>query len=372
MQYRQGRARRRGSRGPRIALVVACALVAGVAPSRAQLPAPAVSVSDRIHVGGYAGVVFNTPPQPSLDKSRITESAASLIVSVLPVTRLAMLAELDAASSTRQNYAGRQDDRRLELERLYAEYTVVDPLRIRVGRFLTPVGQWNENHAEPLTWTSVRPLTTYRSFAKSTTGAMIAGESSLGGHDAGYALYVGGGSWPGERDEVRFTGVLGARAAVEVVPGLWLGGSAAALREARPLTDEEEHEPDDDGDESPEVEDHDHIRDLGTRTLVGGDARFTIGRLEFTGEATLLTPRPGEHAEGGGFAQLVIPAFGPLYAVGRAERFVTRRGEWSTAGTVGLVLRPRNWMALKFERQLTTSSAPRAATGWFASASVLF
>lgn len=352
--------------------MVASALVAGVTQSRAQLPAPAVSVSDRLHVGGYAGIVFNTPPQPSLDKSKITEGAASLIVSVLPVTRLAMLAELDAASSTRQNYAGRQDDRRLELERLYAEYTVVDPLRIRVGRFLTPVGQWNENHAEPLTWTSVRPLTTYRSFAKSTTGAMIAGESSLGGRDAGYALYVGGGSWPGERDEVRFTGVLGARAAMEVVPGLWIGGSTAALREARPLTDDEDGLPDDGGAEPPELEDRDEIRDLGTRTLVGGDVRLALGRWDLTGEATLLTPRPGEHAEGGGFAQLVLPTVRSLSVVGRAERFVSRTGEWSTTGTVGLVLRPRHWMALKIERQLTTSSAPRAATGWFASASVLF
>ena len=344
-------------------------------PAAAQFPAPAVSGAGSLHVGGYAGVVFNTPLDSSFDKTRLTESAASLIVSLLPTARLAFLAELDAASSTRQNYAGRQNDQLLELERLYGEYTIADAFRVRVGRFLTPVGVWNENHAEPLTWTAVRPLTTYRSFAKSTTGAMIAGDASLGTRLAGYALYVGGASWPGERSEVRFTGVGGGRVAVELLPGLWIGGSAAALRETRPRADDDVPNVGEPGEiEDPgEVEERDdEVRDLRTRALVGGDARWMFGRVELSGEATLLTALGQEHDEGGGYAQLVVRAVGPLYVVGSAERFVSRHGEWSTTGTAGVVLRPRSWMTLKLERQLTAPSAPRIATGWFASVSVLF
>src|SRR3972149_2056208 len=59
---------------------------------------------------------------------------------------------LKGKASTRSNW---------QIERLYVDYLRGERFNLRVGKFLTPVGTWNEVHADPLTWTvwraAVRP-----------------------------------------------------------------------------------------------------------------------------------------------------------------------------------------------------------------------
>jgi hypothetical protein len=59
---------------------------------------------------------------------------------------------------------------KLVLERLYNDINFSDELTLRVGKILTPVGEWNGIHAAPLVSTSTRPLTTFRSFPEYTSG----------------------------------------------------------------------------------------------------------------------------------------------------------------------------------------------------------
>src|SRR5450755_1829516 len=66
-------------------------------------------------------------------------------------------------------------DASIEIERLYADYFASTAATIRIGKFLTPVGQWNLVHADPLVWTITRPLSTSAAFSRNATGAMIYG-----------------------------------------------------------------------------------------------------------------------------------------------------------------------------------------------------
>lgn len=59
------------------------------------------------------------------------------------------------------------------VERLYNDSYLTDNLSLRIGKMLTPVGEWNTVHAAPLVLTSTRPLTTHRSFPEYTSGAAI-------------------------------------------------------------------------------------------------------------------------------------------------------------------------------------------------------
>lgn len=383
-------------------LAVTCLAVVVTTEARAQLPAPAVSSPEPIHVGGYAGVVVSTPEDPALQRVGVTEGNAALLASGTLFTRFGWFAELDAVRSSRQNFAGRQDERRLDAARVYAEYTLSDALRLRVGRFLTPIGVWNESPAEPLTWTPVRPLTTYRSFAKSATGALVAGDGAVAGHDVGYALYAVGGNWLRDQAEVRFTQAAGARATIELLHGVWLGASGAVLRQVRPRVADDAGEygigagsssdstgvvdnsrassnviplPRRETVNETEVEfeaGDDQLRDRATRGLAGVDLRVRVRGAELLAEGTQLTKLAGERVERGAFVQGVVPVLGPLFVVGRVERFEPRTGAPSTTTAAGAVVRPVERVALKMERQWSTVPSARTGQGWYASLSLLF
>lgn len=55
-------------------------------------------------------------------------------------------------------------------ERLYNDFIVNKNDRIRLGKFLAPIGYWNLIHAAPLVWTVNRPLTSTYSYSNYITG----------------------------------------------------------------------------------------------------------------------------------------------------------------------------------------------------------
>ncbi|HZX27642.1 MAG TPA: hypothetical protein VFF16_11260, partial [Telluria sp.] len=67
------------------------------------------------------------------------------------------------------------------VERLYNDATLAPDLTLRVGKMLTPVGEWNSIHAAPLVPTTTRPLTTRRGFPEYASGLAL----QYGGGDAG-------------------------------------------------------------------------------------------------------------------------------------------------------------------------------------------
>lgn len=366
-------------------LALAVGMLAPVTRVSAQLPAPAVSAPTTVHVGGYGSLVVNAPRLG--DSARIAETSAALLVSGTLSPRLAYFAELDAVSSSRENYAGRQDDRAFEIARLYAEFSIADAARIRIGRFLTPVGQWNESPAEPLTWTAERPLTTYRPFAKVATGLLIAGTHEVQGHDAGYAIYAATSAGGHDTNEVRFARAFGGRVAVELLPQLWIGASAAAVTEIRPFEAE-----DDEPESGAAAENKNHlpgsalalkadaatqldteVRDQRARGLFGADMRLRMMGVEVLAEAVALASNAGAPGQRGAFAQAAVPTGLPnLVTVGRAEWYAPPNGAAVRTSTLGVNYRGLDRLTLKLERQFTDSPSPRVARGWFASVSLLF
>lgn len=343
-------------------------------------------------MSGYAAITFTRSADSS--RIRIAEGNIAAIISGSLTARLSYLAELDGVSSSRENYAGRQQDRQLEFARLYAEFTQNDLLRFRVGRFLTPVGQWNEIHAEPLTWSAVRPLASYRSFAKYSTGALVTGQGSLLGRDAGYAI------WGApqlriptiERDdeELQFRGAYGARVAVEALRGVWIGASGAAVRERRPHSSfdddsipEPPEPPEPPGfrtlsglpasheapEDTPSTDDRDERH---SRALFGVDLTARVRGFELRTELTYLQRGLDRPAERTAFAQLAAPLGHGLHAVIRAEDvFPVRRRDirfWSA----GLHWRAPAGVVLKLERQDAANAPTAVANGWYLSVSTRF
>jgi hypothetical protein len=371
-----------------LALLVLLALAPGPGGGRAaaQLPAPAVSSPRPFHIGGYASLV---PGRASLGgdpaANELTEAAAALLVSG-SFGRASYFGEFEPASRNRENWSGLFEDRASELERLYLEYAFGDALRLRAGRFLTPVGQWNEIHAQPLTWTALRPLTTYRPFSKTTTGLEAAGSIPLGSHDAGYALYVEPVGLGGGGQETRFTSAGGGRLAVEVLPQLYLGASALLFRASRPAAADSEFAlTGPDNDLAPGAAPGDDIggreEDVGARSLFGFDASWSRGRVQLLSEGVLVsaTGEGGNErgAERGAFLQaaLPLPVVPATHLVLRAERYGATGGVgagYVNIYTAGLTVRPSPHLTFKLDRQVTSRPSNRAADGWFVSASALF
>lgn len=373
------------------------ALMGLARPAAAQLPAPAVIGSGPFQVGGYAAVTLGLPEHPEdVEQLNVSELAAAALAWGQITPRLSYLVELDMATRTSETWTGREADHHLVPVRLYLEYTRSDLVRVRLGRFLTPIGQWNERHAEPLTWSPTRPLSTYRPFAKSLTGLLIAGQGTLGGHDAGYALFwaptsgLDGGLE--EQEESSFVYALGARVAAELHSGLTLGFSVANVRQSRPRDEtplpaaampgrtpaalaqfphlatllQEVRTQEGDGDLD------DREEDAGTRPLLGADFRWEGPRAELLAEGTWLLSTAYAEYEGGAFVQGALRLHGPLWFVGRAETYQPVDGQVARLGYAGLTVRYGGRLVVKLGRQFTRRSSERIPDGWFLSLSSLF
>ncbi|HET7464133.1 MAG TPA: hypothetical protein VFJ82_22945 [Longimicrobium sp.] len=371
-------------------LAAACALAPALL--RAQLPAPAVSARAPVHVGAYGSVALrHAVRSDSAAGTGLNEAAAALLISGT-LGKLSYFGEIEAASVTRENWTGREDQRWVEVERAYGEYAPYDALRIRAGRFLTPIGQWNETHGAPLTWTAGRPLTSYRPFAKSTTGLMAAGQLPVGPRDAGYALWVAPFDFEprGEGEENTFVRAAGGRVAIEVAPDLYLGASAAGFRATRRAG---ETEPDDDGDDDRTAlpgrrpgavhrqtgddggdgEPEDALEEDATaRTLLGADLSWRYRGFQLLSEAAWVSAADTLPAERGAFVQAAVPLVRGVHATGRFEVYDPVVTGPLRIWTAGLNWRPDPRLTLKAERQATDRPSRRVVDGWLVSLSVLF
>jgi hypothetical protein len=242
------------------------------------------------------------------------------------------------------------DDVELQVERLYIDYAGNDVAKVRLGKFLTPVGRWNLIHAAPLVWTSSRPLITENTFPTNATGAMLYGflETPLGGLD--YAIYAS----PGEelfraKGKDTFNEAYGGHVALTPWPTMKVGLSFVDF-ELTNSTDQR-------------------------RQLYGFDFHWAYRRFELTGEYAYRISSRGRDVgdERGGYLQFVAPLTEKLYAVGRYEQF-----EQSGAAhdldlfLMGVAYRWVPAIVLKAEFSKAWKNDIDFIDGWRASAAVLF
>jgi len=116
------------------------------------------------HLGGYTSMDARLP---RTETSQLKLNQVSMILTWDQGTRVKFFGELELEDplaydhhqgiNTKQSY--------LDLERFYFDYNLNEKANVRLGRFLTPVGRWNQLHAPPLVWTASRPLVTTRFFS---------------------------------------------------------------------------------------------------------------------------------------------------------------------------------------------------------------
>ena len=58
-------------------------------------------------------------------------------------------------------------------ERIYNDSLLSSSFTLRLGKMLSPVGEWNQIHVPPLVWTTIRPMVTYYGFSQFTSGISI-------------------------------------------------------------------------------------------------------------------------------------------------------------------------------------------------------
>jgi len=240
------------------------------------------------------------------------------------------------------------DDSFLSLERIYVDYVATDSVTLRAGKYLTPIGRWNQIHADPLVWTTSRPMVTDQVFPSTATGVMVLGTVPLLAIGLDYQVFVEAGS---DRrptpNEDPFSEARGLHLNAPLTPELQIGLSLASF--------EQEDMP------------NDH------KQLVGLDFLWTQRRWELSGEGVYRSSSLGaDNAEYGGYVQLVAPLTERLYAVTRAELFRFAGDSSARAWVAGLNYRYRGTLTLKAEWVEGHDLPPGLQEGFLASASILF
>ena len=304
---------------------------------------PALGLS----VGGYATGTYQKlrglPGRVSLDD-------LSLSVWWESSGRWKVFSEFDYENTLSSRSALTDDeDRYLALERFYVDYAVNELTSVRAGKFLTPIGRWNQIHATPLVWTTSRPLVTTVAFPTNVTGVMVSGTIPLAGNGIDYSVYGSSG------DEVRpnpaldtFHEALGLRVVAPLPAGGQVGFSYVSFEQAR----------------SQDVR----------KELYGFDFYWTRSRFELSAEAVYrVLHDPGSRNEGGGFVQVVAPLSERLYAVGRYE--VYREAQQATTTSLwvaGISYRLNPAVVLKAEWVGSRHNDLGAPEGFLSSISLLF
>lgn len=110
------------------------------------------------------------------------------------------LAQFRNALGTNQSASETRETQRVSLVRAQFDLLLSDAINIRMGKFITPAGIWNVDHASPVILTIRQPIQTSITplFPESQTGIMLFGRQYLGDHDLTYNAYVTTGrSGPG-------------------------------------------------------------------------------------------------------------------------------------------------------------------------------
>ena len=323
-------------------------------------------------LGGYASMQYEDGPERL---RRFKASTLSSLIAWQISSRLQFFSELEledfAIVDERRSLYSRSDT--FEIERLYIDFFWSDALALRVGKFLTPVGRWNEQHAAPLVWTTSRPLVTSHPFAENTTGGMFHGLLTSFGRDFEYAVYI---AFPEDVDPDQEDGPFGE--AIGARLQYPIGSVEIGLSYIHFLREEEIGL----GDE----------RDL-RENLLGIDFFWTHNGYELGGEGLyrMGDSRSGP-AEAGLFIQGVAPLTRRLFAIGRYEffdpaKYIKSRGAEEFAESaasapglhvwvIALAFRPIPALILKAEYSLahnhTYNDVTQTPEGFMTSISVLF
>lgn len=306
-------------------------------------PGRGVQVADRrLVIGGYSSVVATANEGQT---PRLLWDELSFLVNarVAPTFQLFTELEFEEIAGIDGNGAATTKGE-FQVERLYGEWGPSDTVNFRVGKFLTPVGRWNEIHAPPLVWTTSRPLVTMLPFDQHTTGAMLFGGLPSGSGVVRYSVYgQGTDSFEPVAQRVAAERSVGTRVEYEGWDAASVGAGYLSLRHGG-----EWHH------------------------LLGLDLSIQREAFEVMAEG-LVDLREGHENEWGAYLQTAVPTIGPLFAVGRYEYFRAATGEQEVhLFDIGVAYRLRSYCLLKAEYLIAARRSALAEPGFKASLAVLF
>ncbi|HEX8980349.1 MAG TPA: hypothetical protein VF811_11625 [Parasulfuritortus sp.] len=243
---------------------------------------------------------------------------------------------------------------RLVLERFYDDVHLSETNTLRLGKILSPVGDWNLIHAAPLVPTITRPLTTYRGFAEYASGLSWLHESDYSGVSPDWQIY-----WQPDKELVQRPDSVSPRHHRDVF-GAHLNWSFGMLDNAGLSYQQGEQ------------------LVTGQRYTLGGlNARKVVGRLTLQGEATTAywsaEPAGGRSHEWGAF--LVADYRFTPYWHGIVEREVYQphgTDAQSRSNLLGVAYKPNPAVVWKLEYVHQQDRSREVPSGWSASCAVLF
>lgn len=305
-------------------------------------------------LGGYSSGDIRIPRDES---AALTLNEVSMIVTWDRGTRLTFFGELELENPL--DYTGERglNGKRgnLDLERFYFDYNLNENANLRLGRFLTPVGRWNQLHAPPLVWTASRPLVTTRMFPYGLNGAMLFGSVPLGQVDMDYQVYVEALK-DQQRDgpEIIYRDVRGARLAFNNLLGR--GSRDAGLNTLG-------------------LNFMSYQKDLpGSPTyhLLGLDFLLELNRWEFSGELYARRTANGGEGGHGGYLQSAYALGNEWYWITRLESLHEVDSRDADRWILGATKRVKPNQLLKFEFVGGSDAYHDVPRGFITSFAVMF
>ena len=296
-----------------------------------------------IALGGYGDLSVT---RDEGGPAQLATDELSLFVSWDPMPRFHLFSELEVEDAFVVDDQGRggTNAANFTTERLYADVLLSDVFVVRAGKFLTPVGRWNVIHAQPLVWTTSRPLATTLPFDPHTTGIMLLGAVPARGATLGYALYgqatdqLDPSSEPQLQDRAG-----GARLEYSAPAGWSVGASYLGFTH------------------------FDRWHHLG-----GLDAFWRRGRLEMMAELTYEQVSRDAADQWGFYLQPVIETLPRTFLVLRYEHYDQPFGPVVDLGVTGVAWRPVPYLVLKVEYLFSSHRASESPPGFKSSVAILF
>lgn len=289
-----------------------------------------------LHFAGYGALRAQHLQQAD---ARLDLRDLSLFVIWQPTPRWQLFSEIEAEHTFIVDDRGvTAGDLEVDVERLYVDFTATAALTLRVGRYLSPFGRWNLIHAEPLVWTTTRPLVTQLAIPDHASGVAALLSVPLGDDTLDYTIYAD--------DSADFDPVNGEADFEDVVaPGLSNDFRHAGGGQLR------YHFLDDRAELAASVAAFDLTEHRGTMIAFGIDGLLRWKRLEVAGEFAFRDN--GDAAaddDYGAYAQAVLRLAGQVYGIGRAEQYHSGLLDRDAfRATLGLSWRPLPPLNLKLE-----------------------
>jgi hypothetical protein len=299
---------------------------------------------DGFNFGGYGALDAESHPSGSNDASI---QALSLFLGWEGDSRWRFFSETELENPIYWN-EGKDfttTNTKLNLERFYLDYNLSETLNLRTGRFFSPVGHWNLIHADPLVWTTTRPLATLRLFPQSINGLMVFGSKSIDSQIIEYSVYAE--ALKNENEARNLGDAEGTKGIhINLAGDKSFGISILEFNEHKPT-------------------------DTNYR-MIGLDFQTKIKGWEISSEAFQRYQNNGNNGGSGGYVQVVAPVAGNWFAISRLDSTQIPQENSTRRWLIGTAWKRTPNQILKIEYTGGSKELPLSPKGLIASFSILF